>query len=103
MINVLSKVVPFDMKLQEQRIEDDIATLVDDIESLELLAEACRDDYPEWHDTASSAIEASEYGTQRDPLETIEDPLTQSLSSQYSIIRKAVPTISDKFENEEGV
>ena len=47
----------------EQKVQDDIASMADDIASLRLLSEACEDIYPNWSNTAKSAIDASEMGT----------------------------------------
>ena len=55
--------VPVSSELQEQRVQDDIASMVDDIQSLYLFQEACSDDYPEWCTAASAAIDASEVAT----------------------------------------
>ena len=63
LINVLSETVPVSSESQEQRVEDDIASMVDDLQSLRLFQEACKDDYPQWWTAASAAIDASEVAT----------------------------------------
>lgn len=60
-VDGLTSIVPGD--IQNQRIEDDIANLVDDLETLEILSEACEEEYPSLHIAAGRAIDASEHGT----------------------------------------
>ena len=48
---------------QDQKIKDDIASMVDNISGLKLVQEACEESYPSWHDAVSSAIDASEVDT----------------------------------------
>lgn len=63
LIDGLTAKVPVSPELQEQKVQDDIASLVDDIQSLQLFQEACKDDYPKWWTAASAAIDASEVAT----------------------------------------
>ena len=48
---------------QDQKIKDDIASMVDNISGLKLVKEACEESYPSWHDAASAALDASEVDT----------------------------------------
>lgn len=64
LIDCLMTEIPVSPELQEQKVQDDIASMVDDIQSLHLFQEACKDDYPEWRTAASAAIDASEVATQ---------------------------------------
>ena len=64
MVDCLMTDVPVPLELQDQKVQDDIASMVDDIQSLHLFQEACKDDYPEWWNAASAAIDASEVATQ---------------------------------------
>ena len=64
LIDGLMTEVPVPPELQEQKVQDDLASMVDDIQSLHLFQEACKDDYPEWWNAASAAIDASEIATQ---------------------------------------
>ena len=64
LIDCLMTEVPVSPELQEQKVHDDIASMVDDIQSLHLFQEACKDEYPEWWTAASAAIDASEVATQ---------------------------------------
>ncbi|KAI4278546.1 MAG: hypothetical protein L6R38_005235 [Xanthoria sp. 2 TBL-2021] len=59
----------------QEKVQTDIAYMIDDIRQLRLLSEACEDAYPEWSDTARSAIDASELGTEGGYLKN--DPLAQ--------------------------
>ena len=63
LIDILTVKVPVSSELQEQKVQDDIASMVDDIQSLHLFQEACKDDYPKWSTAASAAIDASEVAT----------------------------------------
>lgn len=47
----------------DEKVQDDIASMADDILGLRVFSEACGDTYPKWSDTARSAIDASETGT----------------------------------------
>ena len=64
LIDCLMTEVPVSPELQEEKVQDDIASMVDDIQSLHLFQEACKDDYPEWLTAASAAIDTSEVATQ---------------------------------------
>ena len=64
LIDGLMTKVPVPPELQEQKVQDDIASMVDDIQSLHLIQEACKDEYPEGWTAASAAIDASEVATQ---------------------------------------
>ena len=68
LIDGLTTKVPVSPELQEQKVQDDIASMVDDIQSLHLFQEACKNDYPKWWTAASAAIDASEVATQDDRL-----------------------------------
>ncbi len=59
----------------EEKMKTDIAYMIDDIEKLRLLPEACGDVYPQWSETARSAIDASELGTEGEYIENY--PLAQ--------------------------
>lgn len=63
LIDALETTVPVSSELQDQKLQDDIASMVDDIQSLHLFQEACKDDYPLWWTAASAAIDASEVAT----------------------------------------
>ena len=58
----LMRDAPGPQETHDEKVQNDIASLVDDIPRLRLFSEACEDDYPEWSDTARSAIDASEIG-----------------------------------------
>ena len=64
LIDCLMMDVPVSFELQEQQVQYDIASIVDDIHSLHLFHEAGKDDYPEWWNAASAAIDAAEVATQ---------------------------------------
>ena len=68
LVDCLTTDVPVSLELQEQKVQDDIASMVDDLQSLHLFQEACKDDYPDWWNAASAAIDASEVATQDDRL-----------------------------------
>ena len=51
------------MERQDQKIKDDIASMVDNISALKLVKEACEESYPSWHDAANAALDASEVDT----------------------------------------
>ncbi|KAL8903587.1 MAG: hypothetical protein Q9171_007350 [Xanthocarpia ochracea] len=59
----------------EEKMKTDIAYMIDDIGKLRLLPEACGDVYPQWSETARSAIDASELGTEGEYIENY--PLAQ--------------------------
>ncbi|KAL8863658.1 MAG: hypothetical protein Q9178_000341 [Gyalolechia marmorata] len=59
----------------EEKMKIDIAYMIDDIGKLRLLPEACGDVYPQWSETARSAIDASELGTEGEYIENY--PLAQ--------------------------
>ena len=63
LIDGLTSAVPVSSELQDQKVQDDIASMVDDIQSLHIFQEACKDDYPKWWTAASAAIDASEVAT----------------------------------------
>ena len=48
---------------QDQKIKDDIASMVDNISGLKLVQEACDESYPSSHGAASAAIDALEVDT----------------------------------------
>lgn len=81
LIDGLTRAVPVSSELQEQKVQDDIASMVDDIQSLHLFQEACKDDYPKWWTAASAAIDASEIGTLDNRL--ADDRLEQYGSSDH--------------------
>ena len=60
LIDGLTAKVPVSSELQELKVQDDIAAMIDDTQSLHLFQEACKDDYPQWWAAASAAIEASD-------------------------------------------
>lgn len=47
----------------DEKVQNDIASMADDISKLRLVSEACSDVYPKWSDIASRAIDISEIGT----------------------------------------
>ena len=51
------------MELQGQKVEDDIASMVDNISGLKPVKEACEESYPSLHDAVSAALDASEVDT----------------------------------------
>ena len=63
LIDGLTAKVPVSFELQEQKVQDDIAAMMDDPQSLQLFQEACKDDYPQWWAAASAAIDASDVVT----------------------------------------
>lgn len=73
LITGLTAIIP--AETHTQKIEDDIANLVDDLETLEILSEACEDEYPSLHKAASLAIDASEHGTYTARLSTRADTM----------------------------
>lgn len=84
----------------EEKMNADIAYMIDDIGKLRLLPEACGDVYPQWSETARSAIDASELGTEG---EYIEDyPLAQIQGSGIVNVENtdARPTY---FGDEKGI
>lgn len=84
LIDILTTKVPVSSELQEQKVQDDIASMVDDIQSLHLFQEACKDDYPKWWTAASAAIDASEVAT-------IDNRLANEDVDHYV---SSVPTVS---------
>lgn len=63
LIDGLMRDTPGSQDTQDEKVQDDIASMADDILGLRLFSEACGDIYPKWSDTARSAIDASETGT----------------------------------------
>jgi len=63
MIDGLMRDASVPQDTHDERIQDDIASMIDDISSLRLFSEACGDVYPTWSATARTAIDASELGT----------------------------------------
>ena len=63
LIDGLTRQAPVPQDRLDQKVQDDIASMVDDISSLRLVQEACEDSYPLWQKAASVAIDASEAGT----------------------------------------
>ena len=55
--------VPAPTERQDQKVKDDIASVIDNISGLKLVKEACEETYPSWHDAASAALDASEVDT----------------------------------------
>lgn len=47
----------------DEKVQNDIASMADNISKLRLVSEACSDVYPNWSDIASRAIDISEIGT----------------------------------------
>ena len=76
LIDKITTTVPADADTQHQRIGDDIASCVDDLYTLELLSEACKDRYPTFHKAAMSAIDTSECGTRADTSSMTESTLS---------------------------
>lgn len=62
-VNALLEKFPVSQLLKEQKIKDDIASLIDDIPRLSLIQQACQDDYSSWSKSAREAIVESERGT----------------------------------------
>ena len=62
LIDGLTRQVPVSQDHLDQKIQDDIAFMVDDISTLRLVQEACEDHYLSWQKAASEAIDASEAG-----------------------------------------
>ena len=60
---LIAKVPAPVVERQDQKIKDDIASMVDNISGLKLVKEACEESYPSWHDAASAALDASEVDT----------------------------------------
>ena len=63
LIDGLTRQIPVPQDRLEQKVQDDIASMVDNISGLQLVQEACEDYYPKWQKAASVAIDASEAGT----------------------------------------
>ena len=63
LIDGLTRQVPAPQDRLDQKVQDDIASMVDDISGLRLVQEACEEHYPNWQKAASVAIDASEVGT----------------------------------------
>ena len=63
LLDGLMRDAPGPQDTHDEKVQDDIASMADDILALRLLSEACEDIYPKWSDTARSAIDASETGT----------------------------------------
>lgn len=63
LVDGLTAELPVSSELQEQKVRDDIASMVGDVQSLHLFQEACKDDYPKWYTAASAAVDASEAAT----------------------------------------
>lgn len=63
LIDGLTRQVPVPQDRVDQKVQDDIASMVDDISGLQLVQEACEEYYPQWQKAASVAIDASEVGT----------------------------------------
>ena len=95
--------VPVSTELQEQKVQDDIAAMVDDVQSLShLFQEACKDDYPKWWTAASAAIDASEVAT-------LDNRLANEYVDHYGPSRQDisgvggdVPIIPTYFGNSKG-
>lgn len=88
LIDGLMSKVPVSSDLQEQKVRDDIASMVDDIQSLHLFQEACKDDYPEWWTAASAAIDASEVAT-------IDNRLANEYVDHYVPSVSGIPGVGD--------
>ena len=76
LVDGLTRQVPVSQDHLDQKVQDDIASMVDDISSLRLVQEACEDHYPSWQKAASEAIDASEAGT-------VDGRLADERISQY--------------------
>ena len=102
LIDGLMITVPVPPELQEQKVQDDIASMVDDIRSLHLFEEACKDDYPECSTAASAAIDASDVATLDNRLvdERLEyfGPATQGGSG----VGVDVPNLPPHFGDQKG-
>ncbi|KAL8643425.1 MAG: hypothetical protein Q9226_008385 [Calogaya cf. arnoldii] len=81
----------------QEKIQTDIAYMIDDIGQLRLLSEACEDDYPEWSDMARSAIDASELGTEGEHQEN--HPLAQFIGNDVV----ASEALGTRFGDKEGL
>ncbi|KAL8854796.1 MAG: hypothetical protein Q9221_000302 [Calogaya cf. arnoldii] len=81
----------------QEKVQTDIAYMIDDIGQLRLLSEACEDAYPEWSDAARSAIDASELGTEGEHQEN--HPLAQFLGNDVV----AIETLGTRFGDKEGL
>ena len=69
---------------QDQKIKDDIASMLDDISGLKLVQEACEESYPSWHDAASAAIDASE-------VDTVDGCLAHERIAYYQSLDQGTP------------
>ncbi|KAL8791869.1 MAG: hypothetical protein Q9195_005531 [Heterodermia aff. obscurata] len=76
LIDGLTRQVPVPQDRLDQKVQDDIASMVDNISGLRLLQEACENQYPTWQKAASVAIDASEAGT-------VDDGLAHDRVGQY--------------------
>ena len=76
LIDGLTNQAPVSQNRLDQKVQDDIASMVDDISGLRLVQEACEDFYPLWQQAASVAIDASEVGT-------LDGRLTQERVGEY--------------------
>ncbi len=102
LIDGLNETVPVSRELEEQKVQDDIASMVDDIQSLHLFQEACKEDYPRWWTAASAAIDASDVATLDNRLadERLEQFGPSTLSGAGGGVE--VPVISTTFGDRKG-
>lgn len=101
-IDGLNEMVPVSSELEEQKVQDDIASMVDDIQSLHLFQEACKNDYPKWWTAASAAIDASDVTTldnrlADERLERYELPIQGGSGAEVG-----VPMIQNHFGDQKG-
>ena len=111
LIDGLTAKVPVPSELQELKVQDDIAAMIDDTQSLHMFKEACKDDYPQWWAAASAAIDTSDvvtldnrladerlelYGTSNHS--DTDDPLSKYFGDQQGWCHRAV----HKKSNQEG-
>ena len=103
LIDGLMTKVPVSPEWQERKVQDDIASMVDDIQSLRLFQEACKDDYPEWWTAASAAIDASEVATLDNRL--ADERLELNDTSNRGEISTGVPVLTrpTTFGDQEGL
>lgn len=84
LIDGLIAKVPAPMERQDQKIKDDIASMVDNISALKLVKEACEESYPSWHDAASAALDASE-------VDTVDGRLADERIAHYQSLVQGTP------------
>ena len=84
LIDGLTARAPAPMERQDQKVKDDIASMVDNISGLKLVKEACEESYPTWHDAASAALDAPE-------VDTVDGRLADERVAYYQSLVQGAP------------